>query len=124
MTRVVVGQEEVLYPDGRLIRKGALRCDETLVPVVHQESLDDIIGAARELQRAESGSTDTVDVTMDITLFDFAVSMMGIHLLDHDPTVFISPYTGVELDNRFVITDGRIREIVLSRKLPNGVKKN
>jgi hypothetical protein len=124
VTRVVVGQEEVLYPDGRLIRKGALHCDEEIIPVVHQESMDHIIGAARGLQRAESDSTDKVDLTMDITLFDFVVNQMRIDLLLCDPTVFIAPFTGVELDNRFVITDGRIREIVLSRKLPNGVEKN
>jgi hypothetical protein len=107
--KMQVAKEGEPFGDGRLIRPGALFCVETLIPAMTYENMDEIVGAARDLQRGDDGV-----VNMDVVLFEYAQTFVDLKL--REATVLIQPFEAVGEEGNMEITKGQIREIVLTRR--------
>lgn len=112
--RKIIAREDHPYGDGRVIAGGALKCEDERIPVCMTSDPDAIVGAAKDFERNEDGV-----ISMDVTFFQYVNND-----LDHyEAHVLVTPFETQDTEeNQHIVTDGRVREVMLTRKI-NGVEK-
>lgn len=113
MTRKIIAREDHPYGDGRVIAGGALKCIDDRIPVCMTSNPDALVGSAQDFERGEDG-----EISMEVTLFQYVNND-----LDHyEAHVLVTPFETQDADHQHVVTDGIVREVMLTKKI-NGVDK-
>lgn len=116
--RKLILQEGAPFPDGRMVKVGAMTWDEDAkLPVTLNFNYSQIVGVATDLRRETPGDgMSTADITAEITF-----NPNYLVPIPEDRMNFSCTSTGIlgtGEDNNLTITSGHIREVTISDNTP------